>query len=64
MHEVFLGVWAGGRNKAWMASEVLEAENVLGQMNRSVWILKGFCKGPVGRQIQEGRLVQGWERSN
>lgn len=32
-----------------MVNEVLEAENVLEQINRSVWILKGFHKGIVGR---------------
>lgn len=46
--KVFLGVWAGGRYKVWMASEVLEAGNVLGQVNRPVWFLKDFCRGTVG----------------
>lgn len=46
----------------WMASEVTEAGSVLGQVNSPLWFLKGFCKETVGSQIQEGRLVQGWER--
>lgn len=38
-------------------------EKCPGIQEQAIWFSKGFCKGPVGRETQQGRLEKELERT-